>query len=74
MTMRGTGTAPAQHPGDTAPPTMAASHAHGAERGAMERGMTRPPQDDNKGECNKSMAKCTAHGVDCAWNDNNDND
>jgi len=36
--MRGTGTVPAQPPGDTAPPTMAMSHARGAGRGAMERG------------------------------------
>jgi len=37
-TRRGTRTAPAWHPGDTAPPTTAAGHACGAERGAMERG------------------------------------
>ena len=31
-TRRGTGTTPARHPGNTAPPTSAVSHAHGAER------------------------------------------
>jgi len=38
---------PAQHPGNTAPPTMAPSHAHGVERGTTVRGTMGPPQDND---------------------------